>query len=130
MSTRILKVMFLIAFVAVATGCPSGLRIRAGTWLFNFADDGSGDPVILAIKLLADGSTDNEFPAIPAGADGIFGGTSTWQLDDEAFSMTQDNNLFINEYSGTVLSRTGMEGTVDQTNGNFSTTWVASWLEN
>lgn len=130
MKTRILRVLLFIAIATVFTGCPAGNEIRTGTWLFTFADDFStGQPTTLAVTLVAGGTAEHDFPTLPADADGILGPTLDWEQQGETFLMTQGDNVFVFQFLGAVLSRTLIQGTVMQTNGNLSTSFVASWVE-
>ena len=122
MHCRRLRILLIVMLVVPLSGCPMGIPVQLGTWLFIVKVTGQ-DSVVRAITLTSGGQTQAPNP-VPAAADEWFVGTTTWDQSGSTFTMVQllGQNQF---FTGTVHSNASMSGTWSLS--SFSDPPVGSW---
>ncbi len=115
MQKRLVVGVLLSVMLVGFTGCPA-TQVSPGTWLFDIGSDNTFFTASRALDLLGDGSTQDTDPIPPNTTP--FTGTLTWMQNDGTFTMSQVVSGAGGGYTGTINSRTSMDGT-----------WVSNFLE-
>lgn len=124
MKARFFGGLFVIALLVSFSGCPRGIVISKGVWLFTVDGD-----VFVGLTLGNGGMAETPNP-LPLEAETNFNGTLSWAQNGSTFTLTQVSGSLIAEYTGTVDTSTSIiNGTWMQiAGGSASGTWFGEKL--